>query len=65
MQRLKHGTCDIPVEVVGFQVQGIGICQQLGQTFGNFASGFFINSNVNGHGYRLTQHNHPPVIECG
>ncbi|MOA30430.1 hypothetical protein D3C78_1515210 [compost metagenome] len=49
MQGVEHRAGDVPVEVVGFQIQGVGVREQAGQAFGNGGAVLFVDADVDFH----------------
>ena len=49
VQRLEHRPLHVPVEVVGLQVQGIGVCQQMGQPLGDLFTILLADTDINLH----------------
>ncbi len=50
---LNIGPGDVPVEVVGLQVQGVGVRQQAGQAFGDGCAVLFGDADIDLHGVLL------------
>src|SRR6185369_12198445 len=50
MQRVEHGPGDVPMVVVGLQIERVAVGQEAGETVGYGSAAAVIDSNVNGHG---------------
>jgi hypothetical protein len=49
MQRIEHGTRHVPVEVMGLEVEGVGVRQQLGQAFRDLLAVLVGNTDIHAH----------------
>jgi len=50
MQGVEHGAGDVPVEIVGLEVQGVGVGEKARQFVGDGAAGGFGQADIDVHG---------------
>src|SRR4029078_10776010 len=50
MQRVEHGPGDVPMIIVGLQIERVAVGQEAGETVGDGSAAAIVDSNVNGHG---------------
>lgn len=50
VQRVEHGPCHIPVEIVGGEVQGVGVGQQVRETTRDGSAVLVTDANMDGRG---------------
>jgi len=55
MQGVEHRTGNVPVEVVGLQVQGVGVGEQAGQAFGDGGAVLLVDTDIDFHGSLLSR----------
>src|ERR1041385_5390686 len=54
MQRVEHGPGDVPMIIVGLQIERVAVGQEAGETVGDGSAAAVVDSNVNGHGVGLS-----------
>ena len=50
VQGAEHRPFDVPVEFVGFEVEGVAVCEDFGEAFGDGFALCFAHANVDAHG---------------